>query len=251
MKQSKYELSEAFLKKNSLIMKCPFCNADFKVQNHALKCMNNHTINISKKGTVNFITTSNYKESDIYNEKLFNHRRKFIEENMYQELYDKISEIINHELKNRKEISILDLGCGEGLHAQKILEKLHLKYQYYGFDYSKIAISKASTYSSQNHFFFVGDVSKIPVKDNSIDVIMDILSPYNEKEVKRILKDNGLFIKVTPGVDYLKELRQIQGLNEYQNEKIIEENLKRQFSKILKYEVNHTYQSTKNNLKIF
>lgn len=41
-----------------------------------------------------------------------------------------------------------------------------------------------------------------------MDILLDIFSPANYGEFKRVLKENGLLIKVIPTENHLKEIRQ-------------------------------------------
>ena len=76
------------------------------------------------------------------------------------------------------------------------------------------------------NFYFIGDVNNLPFTKKQFDVILDILSPYNEKEIKRLLKDDGLFIKVVPGVNYLKEVRDGLSMKEYETNILLEKKFK-------------------------
>lgn len=219
-----------FIKNNINNFICPYCKSNLELNETSLKCPNNHTFDLTKKGTINFITSTKIKESKIYNEKLFTCRRKFIQKGYYEEVYNIIAETINS--LNLNNLSILDLGCGEGTHTINILNKINSNYNYYAFDYSKSAINLASDYNSANRFYFDGDVNNIPITTNSIDVIIDFLSPYSESEVKRVLKNGGMFIKVAPNKDYLLELRQALGLNEYQKQAKVIDNLAKHFKNI-------------------
>lgn len=228
--KSKKEQGLDFIKNNINNFICPYCKNSLVLNETSLKCPNNHTFDLTKKGTINFITSPKIKESKIYNEKLFTCRRKFIQKGYYEEVYNIIVETINS--LNLNNFSILDLGCGEGTHTINILNKISGNYNYYAFDYSKSAINLASDYNSTNRFYFDGDVNNIPITTNSIDVIIDFLSPYSESEVKRVLKNGGMFIKVAPNKDYLLELRQALGLNEYQKQAKVIDNLAKHFKNI-------------------
>ena len=228
--KSKKEQGLDFIKNNINNFICPYCKNSLVLNETSLKCPNNHTFDLTKKGTINFITSPKIKESKIYNEKLFTCRRKFIQKGYYEEVYNIIAETINS--LNLNNLSILDLGCGEGTHTINILNKVKINYNYYAFDYSKSAINLASDYNSANRFYFDGDVNNIPITTNSIDVIIDFLSPYSESEVKRVLKKGGMFIKVAPNKDYLLELRQALGLNEYQKQVEVIDNLAKHFKNI-------------------
>ena len=228
--KSKKEIGLDFIKNNINNFICPYCKNSLELNVTSLKCHNNHTFDLTKKGTTNFIASTKIKESKIYNEKLFTCRRKFIQKEYYEEVYNIIVETINS--LNLNNLSILDLGCGEGTHTINILNKISGNYNYCAFDYSKSAINLASDYNSTNRFYFDGDVNNIPITTNSIDVIIDFLSPYSESEVKRVLKKGGMFIKVAPNKDYLLELRQALGLNEYQKQAKVIDNLAKHFKNI-------------------
>ena len=238
---SKFDYSKNFIE-NDEILVCPICKKKLYIKEHSLMCENAHNFNLSKKGITNLVSHNHIKESKIYNYDLFFNRRCFIQKMFYQKLYDKIVRIINKHFD--KNINILDLGCGEGAHTINILNNLKLNYKYYGFDYSKIAIQMASDYNSNNRFYFVGDVNNIPIKDYSAHLIIDILSPYNQLEVKRVLKKKGLFIKVSPGKNYLKELRLATGISIYDKDTEVERNLEKNFKKVRKENILITYPIT-------
>lgn len=108
-----------------------------------------------------------------------------------------------------------------------------------------MAIEIASDYNYPNRFYFVGDVNRLPIKSNSIDIVLDILSPFNEKEVKRVLKNNGLFIKVVPNTYYLRELKESINMPLYSNADAIEHNLVTKFNIINKYSLKYNLPITK------
>lgn len=245
--QSKKEVGLNFIKNFYMDFICPYCKEKMHLVGESLKCTNRHTFDITKKGTINFIISPKIKESKIYNEKLFTCRRKFIENGYYADVYESIANEINN--LNLNNIKILDLGCGEGIHSINILNKIKNCYRYFGFDYSKDAINLASDYNSSNRFYFNGDVNNIPIASDSMDVIIDFLSPYSESEVKRVLKKGGLFIKVAPSSDYLIELRNANGLEKYQKQQEIIDNLGKHFKNILTENYHKTFKIEKDDVE--
>lgn len=245
--QSKKELGLNFIKKFYTDFICPYCKEKMYFAGESLKCTNKHTFDITKKGTINFIISPKIKESKIYNEKLFTCRRKFIENGYYADVYELIANEIND--LNLDDIKILDLGCGEGIHSINILNKIKNCYRYFGFDYSKDAINLASDYNGSNRFYFNGDVNNIPIASDSMDVIIDFLSPYSESEIKRVLKKGGLFIKVAPSSDYLIELRNANGLEKYQKQQEIIDNLGKHFKNILTENYHKTFKIEKDDVE--
>ena len=218
------------------ILICPYCNESLNLYNNTLICNNNHNFDINKKGDFFLVNTTNYKSSKIYDTSLFKSRRDFISKNYYSAVYDYISKFINS--CDLKDFKILDLGCGEGSHVRKIQEKLNNNHIVYGLDYSKDAINMATDYLQNGNLYFVADINNIPLKSNSIDVIIDFLSPYNSLQITRILKNNGYFIKVVPGNNYLIELRNAFLMDNYEKKNEIKTNIERNFAILLEYEIN-------------
>jgi len=166
-----------------------------------------------------------HRNEKFYDSILFDNRTKFIDGNFYNSLHEIISTIIN---KKNNAKYIVDMGCGDGTHDNKILDLLTDKDTYlFGVDISKEGIVYSSNYVDKKIIPIVADLNDLPFVDNSIDVILNILSPSNENEMRRILKEDGIIIKVTPKKEYLKELRTILQIKEYENEEIIDENIKK------------------------
>ena len=75
----------------------------------------------------------------------------------------------------------------------------------------------------KNVAWFVGDLAQLPLREHSIDVILDIFSPANYQEFGRLLSDYGLVFKVIPHEDHLKEFRQLlPEAQAYSNQDVLE-----------------------------
>ena len=192
------------------IFACPICNSSMKVMEcKSLICLNHHTFDFAKQGYVNMTThTVNTK----YSKELFEARRKLITEaEFYKPLSEAIAKIINEHVKTKETISILDTGCGEGSHLSNICDLVRSNFfrnvAGVGIDISKEGIMVAAKNYS-NKIWAVADLANTPFKDKQFDVILNILSPSNYAEFNRLLKSDGLVIKIVPQSDYLKELRE-------------------------------------------
>ena len=151
--KSKFNVCVENISNNDILI-CPLCHEKLTINNHELLCINNHNFTISKKGALFLNVSSNYKNSPIYNSKLFLNRRSFLRKNYYAKIYDVIAEFINSLSKDK--INILDLGSGEGTHVHKILERIDKKWNLISIDYSKDAINLATDYID-NNICLVGD----------------------------------------------------------------------------------------------
>lgn len=109
-------------------------------------------------------------------------------------------------------MSILDAGCGEGSHLstirKKVIQAADTDVLGVGVDLAKEGIHLASK-EYMNMLWCVADIAKCPFAGNQFDVILNILSPSNYAEFRRMIGDHGIIIKVIPGRDYLQELRDV------------------------------------------
>ena len=122
-----------------------------------------------------------------------------------------ICDIVRRELKRRNIKDILDLGCGEGDDIFCLNSKYGVGYglTFSGVDKNaeKIEFCEArkNFRGDENVRFYVGDVTKLELKDSSYDlvicseVIEHLTRPLDAiKEIKRVLKNGGAAIVSTP-----------------------------------------------------
>lgn len=208
MKDKIIPLGKMKIKNNIKVFKCPICESSMEiVEYNSLRCKKNHCFDLSKNGYINFLLHNVKTE---YNRSMLESRNIICKSGFFTPLTEKISDIITlQQIKRSKKINILDIGCGEGSHLSQIIENISngsISYEGIGIDISKDGIHIASR-EYKECIWCVGDLTKNPFKNQSFDIILDVLSPSNYAEFNRILKKNGLLIKVVPGSNYLRELR--------------------------------------------
>ncbi|MCR2822708.1 methyltransferase domain-containing protein [Lederbergia panacisoli] len=219
-----------YMQQFASIFQCPVCASAMKiVENKSIVCIQNHTFDIAKQGYVNFLTRPVRSE---YDKELFEARKIVIDSGLYEPLHSKISEIIGEE----KAPKVLDTGCGEGSHLSHIL-RISKGAVGVGIDIAKEGILSAAKYYD-DMIWCVGDLASSPFKEESFDVVLNILSPANYSEFNRLLKDDGLLIKVVPKSGYLKEIRNLFYKNTYSNEQTVER-FKENFQQVETYELSY------------
>ena len=218
--EKKIDAAKNTIENNIDFLRCPLCETSFEFDNYSLKCKNNHAYDIARKGYVNLFNGQT-KIIKTYDKKLFSARQIISDGGLYNELCEKLCGIINIIRPN----SILDAGCGCGNLTADIFENIN-KPLTLAVDLSKDGIDfAASNFCEKNLLWIVGNLNNLPVADNKIEVILNIMSPANYSEFVRVLKPGGILLKVLPDSDYLKELRhfiyQENDKNEYSNKDVL------------------------------
>ena len=182
---------------------CPICQENLTLVESSLKCNNRHSFDLAKFGYVNL--APQIKQSANYDKENFQNRQQILEAGFYQAILEAVSDLL---ASSETSTTVLDIGCGEGFYSRKLQES-HPDKTFYAFDISKDSVQIAAK-SEPNWAvnWFVGDLARLPIKDASMDILLDIFSPANYGEFKRVLKENGLLIKVIPTENHLKEIRQ-------------------------------------------
>ena len=183
---------------------CPICQKNLTLIETSLKCSNRHSFDLAKFGYVNL--APQIKQSANYDKENFQNRQEILKAGFYQTILKAISDLLA-SLETAK--TILDIGCGEGFYSRK-LQEAHSDKTFYAFDISKDSVQIAAK-SEPNWAvnWFVGDLARLPIKDASMDILLDIFSPANYGEFRRVLSKDGILIKVIPTENHLKEIRQM------------------------------------------
>ncbi|MFR6954403.1 putative RNA methyltransferase [Streptococcus pneumoniae] len=182
---------------------CPICQENLTLLETNFKCCNRHSFDLAKFGYVNL--APQIKQSANYDKENFQNRQQILEAGFYQAILDAVSDLL---ASSKTTTTILDIGCGEGFYSRK-LQEIHPDKTFYAFDISKDSVQIA-TKSEPNWAvnWFVGDLACLPIKDASMDILLDIFSPANYGEFRRVLSKDGILIKVIPTENHLKEIRQ-------------------------------------------
>lgn len=194
------------------MIKCPVCNELLINNDKQYLCINKHSFDKNKKGYTNLLLSNQLNSLDPGdNKEMINARVNFLKTNKYHLLRDNLYQIIN-KYSNNKPFTFLDIACGEGYYTNYIMSLFPLS-NGYGIDLSKYALINAIKNKKElninNINYFVASLTKLPFINNSIDIALNCFAPLDEKEFNRVIKQNGIFIRVLPNTYHLYELKEV------------------------------------------
>lgn len=207
---SKLKQAAQLIKKQQTKFRCPICSLSLTITDQqSFICPNNHTFDIARQGYLNLLTRH---VQTNYHRELFEARREVIVASGLFDMFNKkITNIINDQIASQQEITIIDMGSGEGSHLHTISHTLTTQFDKnitrIGIDISKEGILEAAK-SYADTIWLVADLAKPPLNDQICDLMLNILSPSNYGVFNRILKPDGIVVKVVPRQNYLRELRE-------------------------------------------
>lgn len=186
-------------------LRCPVCGGDLMRVGDDFACEKRHRVNVNRKGCLNFLSAP---VDSCYDAALFQARRRVFAAGCYQPVAEALEAMLP-----QGEQRLLDAGCGDGWYLNALLQK-HADWQGAGVDISRDAILQA-TDQPCTALWCVGDLRKLPFHSGAFTVVLDVLTPANYEEFRRVLAQDGLLLKAYPGSGYLREIRAARGMDPY------------------------------------
>jgi len=144
---------------------------------------------------------------------MMRNRRAFLQTGAFDPIADAIQASVSAKLIGRTAPHVADLGCGEGFFTARLKNALagtaeESSPTCYGVDISRAGIKMAST-SDRDIVWIVASLHRSPFQPQSLDVVLSVFAPIDPAEVRRIIRDDGALVTVTPGPDHLDGLRKV------------------------------------------
>lgn len=192
---------------------CPKCSSPLTLKGKSYVCENGHCYDVAKSGYVNLVLANQKNSAEAGdNKEMIEARQVVMEGNYYQQLADDIIAYLNnYDLE-----SLVDAGCGIGYIPYRLTEAFP-KAKILGADISKEAILSASK-KYKNIPFAVASSIRLPIKSSSIDALICAFAPVFPQEFNRVLRDNGLFLRIIPDKKHLFRLKELLYETPYENE---------------------------------
>lgn len=184
---------------------CPKCGERMARSGDDFACGRGHRINVNRRGCINVLS----KQSETYYDAaLFDARWRILRAGFYAPVAEAIERMLGEGAQR-----LLDAGCGEGWYLDWLLGR-HADWSGAGVDISRDAILRATDQACEA-VWCVADLRSLPFADGAFTAVLDVLTPANYGEFRRVLVPDGLLIKVYPGSEYLREIRAARGMANY------------------------------------
>ena len=145
-------------------------------------------------------------------------RSAFLNKGYYRPLRDALCDLAVSSVPASP--AVLDTGCGEGYYTAGIYEALCTAGKtprMAGTDISKFILRRAAKREKAVEFA-VASSYRLPVADESIDLLVNCFSPLALEEFARVLHRGGHFFYVVPAPRHLWQLKEILYDRPYPNE---------------------------------
>lgn len=193
---------------------CPIDRQPLEKQEGTLRCSEGHSYDIARQGYVNLLLVQQKKSrSPGDSREMVEARRAFLDTGRYRPIADKLSKIVLDAVAQKRSISLLDAGCGEGYYTDSLLKRLLSGWpgsavSMIGVDISRPAVL-AATRRNRDTCWIVGTNRNLPVADNSVDIILSLFGYPQFEHFHALLKPGGVLVMADAGARHLLELREL------------------------------------------
>ena len=201
------------------LFRCPLCAAPLTREAGACRCPAGHSFDLAKEGYVHLLPP-NQKHSALPGDDrdMVLARRDFLSKGYYQPLLNTLCSRIL--ALSGESPALLDAGCGEGWYTAGVCQALRSagrRPRAAGTDISKFALRTAAR-REKGAEFAVASSYRLPLAEESVDILLNCFSPLALEEFRRVLRPGGYFLYVVPGAEHLWEMKQILYEKPYPNE---------------------------------
>jgi 23S rRNA (guanine745-N1)-methyltransferase len=194
-------------------LSCPVCATGLTLSATAATCPNAHSFDRARSGYLNLLL-SNKKQSAEPGDSpaMLRSRRAFLQGGFYDQMATAAGDAVSEILAGRTGAQIADLGCGEGFFTARLKRAIPAASPppaiWYGVDISRPGVKMATTYDREIQWV-VASLHRSPFRPQSLDVALSLFAPIDAADVRRVVRDDGALVTVTPGPDHLDTLRLI------------------------------------------
>ena len=188
------------------VLQCPICAAPFEAEAAVLRCAGGHVFDVAKQGYVNLLTGS-ASTGPADTAGMVAARTEFLAADHYAGIADAV---VSAAAPQEGGV-VLDAGAGTGYYLARVLDSVPIG-RGLALDLSKYAARRAARAHPRIAAVVCDTWHTLPVKDGSVDVVLNVFAPRNGPEFARVLKPGGVLVVVTPTTRHLAEIAESVGM---------------------------------------
>jgi len=193
----------------STMLACPVCGGVLALGAAAATCSNKHAFDRARSGYLNLLLTKQSAEPGD-SKAMLHSRRAFLQAGFYDAISSAASAAVVEILAGHPHAHVADVGCGEGFFTARLnralTDAISPAPTCYGIDISRPGVRMATSYDGEIRWI-VASLHHTPFLPHSLDAVLCMFAPIDPADVRRIVRDDGSLVTVTPGPDHLDGLR--------------------------------------------
>jgi 23S rRNA (guanine745-N1)-methyltransferase len=191
-------------------IECPKCGHALAEVDNVLRCEVGHAYDIARQGYVSMLRgDASIGTADT--PAMVEARTTFLGSGYYSAIADAVAEAAADALADGAEGCIAEVGAGTGYYLSAVLDRLPERVGI-ALDISKAASKRAARAHERIGAVVCDAWDRLPMRDDTVAVLLDIFSPRNPAEFERVLVPGGSLVVVTPTPRHLGEIVQILGM---------------------------------------
>lgn len=193
-------------------LSCPVCGLPLARRRATYACDAEHTFDVAREGYVNLMLAQHrHSRHPGDNTAMIDARARFLAAGYYRPVADALIDTIMTHLPTTRASVLVDAGCGEGYYLRQCADAageraLTERVDSYGVDVSRYAIRRASRQDSRTTYV-VGSNHRLPLLDQSTDLLVSHFAPVDPEEFTRVLARDGTAVVGLPGPEHLYGLK--------------------------------------------
>lgn len=209
------------------LLMCTLCDTDLVPEGSSLRCRNGHTFDIARSGYVNLYIAGHKRRKYLGDSKaMLRARRRVLERGVYGPLAAAVEQrVVAHVSQStQRPAALLDVGSGEGYYTGRAAAAVRAAFPtrpfcFFGLDLAKEGVQMAAKRYREIRFLVADVKQKIPLADQTVDVLLNIFAPRAEAAFARVSVPGALLLVVIPAANHLQGLRERFNLLDVEEDK--------------------------------
>jgi 23S rRNA (guanine745-N1)-methyltransferase len=187
------------------VLACPHCRGRLRPEDRSLACRLGHRFDVARHGGVRLDVGRGRRRHEGDDRDMIEARGIFFDAGGFRAVTATLAAVAEQACGSRGSCWLLDAGAGTGHHSEGILNRVAGSHGV-AVDVSRHALAAAARRHSRLAAVGADVWTVLPVRSNTVDVVLVAFAPRNFSEIRRVLRPDGRLLLLAPAADHLREL---------------------------------------------